>query len=223
MPLCGFQGLVHAGGGEPPVDIPVPAPQEVPESSPQVSVKESINQGVDEGVGVSQPEQSPLQPQGHAAAADAADERPSRRHQEERKPAKRERPHDNTEGPGCFLLPFEDGNILSVLPEQFGECGAFLHRFGTLRAMVAPAGGLQAVDALLFVVLGEVHEAVLLSADLGGFVDLAVHDEHDRHGDVEGNPRGVDGVPKVLADETDSFHGDILGPAKKRRKSDGGR
>lgn len=78
MPLRGFQGLVHAGGREPPVDVPVPAPQEVPESSPQVSVKESIDQGVDEGVGVSQPEQSPLQPQGHAAAADAADERPSR-------------------------------------------------------------------------------------------------------------------------------------------------
>lgn len=41
--LCGFQGLMHAGGRESPVDIPVPAPQEVPESSPQVSVKESIN------------------------------------------------------------------------------------------------------------------------------------------------------------------------------------
>jgi len=78
MPLCGFQSLVHAGSGEPPVDVPVLAPQEVPESSPQVSVKESINQGVDEGVGVSQPEQSSLQPQGHAATADAADERPSR-------------------------------------------------------------------------------------------------------------------------------------------------
>jgi len=88
---------------------------------------------------------------------------------------------------------------------------------------VAPAGGLQAVDALLFIVLGEVHEAVLLGADLGSFVDPAVHHEHDRHGDVEGNPRGVDCVPKVLADETDSFHSHILGPAKKRRKSDGGR
>lgn len=88
---------------------------------------------------------------------------------------------------------------------------------------MASAGGLQAVDALLFIVLGEVHEAVLLGADLGSFVDLAVHDEHDGHGDVEGDPRGVDCVPKVLADETDSFHSDILGPAKKRRKSDGGR
>lgn len=108
------------------------------------------------------------------------------------------------------------------MPEQFGERGAFLYRFGTLGAVVAPAGGLQAVDALLFVVLGEVHEAVLLGADLGGFVDPAVHDEHHRHGDVEGNARGVDGVPKILADEADSFHGDVLGPAKKRRKGDGG-
>lgn len=64
---------------------------------------------------------------------------------------------------------------------------------------------------------------MLLSTDLGSFVDPAVHDKHDRHGDVERNPRGVDCVPKVLTDETDSFHGDILGPAKKRRKGDGGR
>lgn len=88
---------------------------------------------------------------------------------------------------------------------------------------MAPAGGLQAVDALLFIVLGEVHEAVFFSTDLGGFVDLAVHDEHDGHGDVEGNPCGVDCVPEVLADETHSFHSDVLGPAKKWRKGDGGR
>lgn len=121
------------------------------------------------------------------------------------------------------MFPFEDGNILPVLPEQFGECGTFLHRLGALGAGMATAGGLQAVDTLLFVVLGEVHEAVLLSAHLGSFVDPAVHDEHDRHGDVEGDPRGIDRVPKVLADQTDSFHGDVLSPAKKRRKRDGGR
>lgn len=222
MPLCGFQGLVHAGGGEPPVDVPVPTPQEVPESSPQVSVKESINQGVDEGVGVPQPEQSPLQPQRHAAAVDAADKRPSCRHQEEREPAKREGPNDDPEGPGRLLLPFEDGNVLSVLPQQFGEGGALLHRLGALGAVVAPAGGLQAVDALLFVVLGEIHEAVLLGAHLGGLVDPAVHDEHDGHGDVEGNPRGVDRVPEVLADEADPLHRDVLGPAEEGRKGDGG-
>lgn len=110
------------------------------------------------------------------------------------------------------------------MPEQFGERGAFLHRFGALGAVVvAPVGSLQAIDTFLFIVLGEVHEAMLLGTDLGCFVDPAVHDEHDRHGDVEGNPCGVHCVAKVLADETDSFHCDVLGPAKKRRKSDGGR
>lgn len=224
VPLRGFQRLVHAGGREPPVDVPVPAAQQVPESSPQIPVEEGVDEGVDEGIGVAQPEQSPLQPQGHAAAADAADEWPRRGHQEEGQPAKREGPQDDPKGPGSFLLPLEDGNVLTVLAEQLGERGTLLHGLGAPGAVVGPAGGgLEAVDALLLVVLGEVHEAMLLSTDLGCLVDAAVHHQHDGHGDVEGHARGVDGVAKILADEAHPLHRHILGPAEERREGDGGR
>lgn len=70
---------------------------------------------------------------------------------------------------------------------------------------------------------GEVGETMLGAALSGGLEDLVVHEEHYDHGDIEGHGGGVDGVPKVLADQTDASGVDVLRPPAKRRQSNGGR
>lgn len=216
--LRGFQGLVHARGRKSPVDVAVATSQQVPESSPQVSIEKGIDQGVDQRVGVAQPEQRPLQPQRHAAALTPTDEWPGGGHDEEGQPTEGEGPDNDAQSAGCFLLPLEDGNVLAVLAEEFGQGGTFLCRLVPLDA-VWPAG----TGLMLLTGPGEVHESMLLRAGFGCLINPVVHHQHDCHGDIEGHPGRIDGVAKVLADEADSFDSDVLGPAKQRRQGNGGR
>lgn len=70
---------------------------------------------------------------------------------------------------------------------------------------------------------GEASDGVLGCAELGRSVDPVVHDQHHRHGDVEGHGCRVDSVSKVLADETDPAVINVLRPAEQRGEGDGSR
>lgn len=109
-----LQSLVHASRRQLPIDVPVAAPQEVTVGGPQITVEKRINKRINEGVGVSEPQQSSLQPEGHAAALHAADKRPGGGHLEERQPAEGEgADHDAQSGRG-LLLPLEDGLVFPL-------------------------------------------------------------------------------------------------------------
>ncbi len=76
---------------------------------------------------------------------------------------------------------------------------------------------------LLFLLLSCTREAgdgVFGSAELGSTVDAVIHDQHDRHGDVKRNSCRVNGVAKVLADQTHTVIVYVLCPAKEWRQSD---
>lgn len=57
---------------------------------------------------------------------------------------------------------------------------------------------------------------MLGSALPGGLVNLVVHEQHDRHGDIECHRRGVDRVAKVLADQAHLVIVYVLSPSEER-------
>lgn len=215
-PLGELQGLVHACGRQLSVDVAVLALEQAAVGGPQVPVEEGIYKRVNERVCVAQPQECPLHPERDAAAGRAADEGPRRGEQEERQPAHGEGPHDDAQGGGCLLLPLEDGDVLPLVPEESREVGTLLHLLLQLHHAV------QGDEAVGLRQAREAGELVLGRAPPGGLVDLVVHEQHDRHGDVEGHRRGVDGVAKILADQAHLVVVDILGPAEERGQGDGG-
>ena len=211
---------MHPHRRQPAVDVAVATAQQVAVGGAQVAVEEGVDEGVHQGVGIAQPQQRALQPNGHAAALHATDERPGRGQDEEGQPAHGEHAHDHPQRGRRLLLPLEDGDVAALAAQQAGQCDALLGHALRLQAMHAQR---LAGHRLQTLAPRKVCEAVLGAALAGRLEDLVVHDQHDQHGDVEGHGRGVDGVAKVLADEAHTRRVHVLGPATEGRQGDGGR
>lgn len=207
-PLRKLQGLVHACGGELPVDIPVLALEQAAIGGPQVPVEEGIYKRVNERVCIAQPQKCPLHPQRDAAAGRAADERSGCREEEEGQPAHGEGPDDDPQGGGCFLLPLKDGDVFPFVLEQSRKVGTLLHLLLELHHAV------QGDDAVGLLQAREAGELVFGGAFPGGLVNLVVHEEHDGHGDIKCHCGGVNRVAKILADQAHLVIIYILSPSK---------
>lgn len=209
-PLRQLQGLVHARSRQLAVDIPVLALQQAAVGGPQVPVEEGIYKRVNERVCIAQPQECPLHPQRDAAAGGAADEGPGGREEEEGQPAHGEGPDDDAQGGGCFLLPLKDGDVFPLVFEESREVGALLHLLLQLHHAV------QGDDAVGLRVAREAGELVFGGALAGGLVNLVVHEEHDRHGDVKRHCGGVNCIAEVLADQAHLVVVDVLRPSEER-------
>ena len=210
-PLGELQGLMHACGREFPVDIPVLALEQAAVGGPQVPVEEGIYKGVNERVCIAQPQTCPLHPQWDAAAGDAADEGPGSREEEKRQPAHGEGPDDDAQRGGCFLLPLKDGDVFPFVFEESRKVCTLLYLLLELHHAI------KGDDAVGLLRPGEARELVFGGALPGGFVNLVVHEKHDRHGDIKCHCGGVNRVAEVLADQAHLAIVDVLSPAEERR------
>lgn len=94
--------------------------------------------------------------------------------------------------------------------EESRKVGALLHLLLQLHHAV------QGDDAVGLRVAREAGELVFSGALASGLVDLVVHEEHDRHGDVERHRGGVNRVAEILADQAHLVVVDVLRPSEER-------
>lgn len=170
--FCKLQSLLHSCSGQLTVDIPIFALQQIPIGGSQVPVEESIYKGVDKGVCITQPQKSPLDPERDATARPSADKGSSSGKYKKGKPAHSKGPDNNPKGSSSFLLPFEDGNVLSFVPKQPRKIRAF---FGLLLLLDHAVCG---NDPVVFFRPWEAGKLVFGSALLGCPEDPIVHEEH---------------------------------------------
>lgn len=109
---------MHACSREFTVDVPISTLQQIAVGGPQVPIEEGIYKWVNQRVGITQPEKCPLNPQRDATARGPTDEGSSSRKDEKWQPAYSKGPYNYSKGSGCFLLPFEDRNVLPFMLKQ---------------------------------------------------------------------------------------------------------
>lgn len=201
---------MHACRRELPIDIPVLALEQAAVGGPQVPVEEGIYKRVNERVCIAQPQTCPLHPQRNAAAGGATDKGPCCGQEEKRQPAHCEGSHDDPQGGGCFLFPLEDGDVFPFVFEQSRKICTLFHLLLELHHTIQG-------DDTLRLHAREAWELVFGRALPGGLVNLIVHEQHDRHGDIKRHGGGVDGVAKVLANQAHFVIVHILSPSEERR------